>query len=395
MQLDTWTLALASAIAVVVASSMYILGTLTYKDNDTGRIWSVAYMAGMLTTLSFLVYNLDADAWWAGGVGNGAMVVGAALFWGGSRVRNGRRPHYSIVAAAGTVTALAAWLPGPDGGDWVGAEVYFAGVALFAAAAAVETMRGTQSQEVGSMTITVVFSIQAAFYLLRLFALIAFGADSGFFLHSVGSNTTAIVAMVLIPVLATTMSTMRAERAQAGTAIFHDYGRTGYTEQGVLRADSFQLVVSDWLERCELHRQPLALLHVDLDNLTEINTAFGLAQGNQVLAQYISFVRRFGPPHSDIGQAGTGRLVLATPMASPEEALATVAALQASLLKAPITQLAGLRPTLSVGIAFSEHYDYDFEKMSSAARAACDQATAFGGNQAVLAGADSPLATGH
>lgn len=395
MQLDAWTLALASAIAVVVASSIYIIGTLAYKDNDTGRIWSAAYMAGMLTTLSFLIFSLSPDTWWAGGVGNGALVLGAGLFWGGSRVRNGRNPLYLVVASAGAATALATWLPGPAGGDWAGAEVYFAGVALFAVAAAVETMRGTQHREVGAVTLTVVFSIQGAFYLLRLFGLVALGADSEFFLETVGSNTTAIIAMILVPILATTMSTMRADRAQSGTAVFHDYGRTGYTEQGVLRADSFKLVVSDWLERCELHRQPLVLLHVDLDNLTEINTAFGLAHGNHVLAQYISFVRRFGPPHSDIGQAGTGRLVLATPMASTDEALTAVSALQSTLLEAPITQLAGLRPTLSVGIAFSEHYGYEFQRMSSAARAACDQATAAGGNRAVLAGAGSPMTTGQ
>ena len=395
MQFDTWTLAIASAISVVVASSMYIVGTLSHKDNDVGRIWSVAYMAAMLTTLSFLVFSLNPDTWWAGGVGNGAMVIGAGLFWGGCRVRNGRNPLYLVIVPAGVVTALAAWLAGPAGGDWAGAEFYFTGVALFAAAAAVETMRGTQHHEVGSVTLTAVFSVQSIFYLIRLFGLTAFGADDKFFLESVGSNTTAIVTMILIPVLATTMYIMRTEQSRAGTAIFHDYGRTGYTEQGVLRADSFQLVVSDWLERCELHSQPLVLLHVNLDNLTEINTAFGRAHGDQVLAQYISFVRRFGPPHSDIGQAGTGRLVMATPMASTDDALAAVTALQATLLEAPITQLAGLRPTLSVGVAFSEHYGYNFERMSSAARSACEQATAAGGNQAVLAGAGSPMTAGQ
>ncbi|WP_111720178.1 diguanylate cyclase [Homoserinimonas sp. OAct 916] len=391
MQLDTWTLALSSTIAVVLAATMYIVGTLAYKDNNTGRIWSVAYMAGMLTTLSFVTYSLQPDAWWTGGVGNGAMVIGAGLFWSGCRVRNERRPLYALVVTAGIITAGAAWLQGPAGGDWAGGEFYFVGVALFAAAAAIEVMRDSQQREVGAVTLTVVFWVQSAFYLLRLLGLTLVGEESTFFLETVGSNTTAIMAMVLIPVLATTMSTMRTERVQAGTAIFHDYGRTGYTEQGVLHANSFRLVVRDWLERCRYHGVPLILLHINLDNLAEINTAFGRTHGNQVLVQYISFMRRFGPPHSDIGEAGTGRLVMATPMASPDDAVTAVIALQAKLLEAPVPELAGLRPTISVGIAFSEHFGYDLQRMSSAARAACDHATATGGNRAVLAGAGSPI----
>ncbi|MEO9095630.1 MAG: diguanylate cyclase [Microbacteriaceae bacterium] len=391
MQFDTWTLALASAIVVVVSSTMYIIGTLAYKDNDTGRIWSVAYMSGMLTTLSFLVFSLSADAWWAGGVGNTAMVVGSGLFWGGCRVRNGRRPLYPVIATAGVAAALAAWLQGPAGGAWAGAEVYFAGVAVFAAAAALELARGRQHQEIGSVTLTVIFSVQSAFYLLRLIGLTVFGADSEFFLESVGSNTTAIVTMILIPVLATTMSNMRAERARSGTAIFHDYGQTGYTEQKVLRADSFEIVVEDWLERCQHHGESLALLHLNLDNLSEINTAFGRAQGDLVLGHYISFVRRFGPPHSDIGQAGPGRLVMATPIADAEDARAAAAALQTILLEAPITQLAGLRPTLSVGVALSGPCGYDFQRMNCAAREACDEASSAGGNRVVVSSVGYPV----
>lgn len=385
MLFDPWTLAFSSAIVVMVASAIYIIGTLAYKDNDAGRIWSVAYMAGVLTTLSYLNYSLNPETWWTGAVGNASLVVGAGFFWSGSRVRNGHRPLFLVVAASGVLVALAALARGPEGGPWAGASLYFLGVAAFAAAAAIEMQRGRHHNELGSMTLTVVFSIQSAYYLTRLFALTVFGAESTFFTEAVGSSVTAVVSMILIIVLSATMAMMRAERTRAGTALFDDYGSAGTTEHGVLRAESFHHVVGDWLERCKVHGEQLALIHLGLDNLDEINAAFGRAHGDEVLKRFTTVVRHHGPPHSDIGQAGTGRLVVAVPMADSGEAVAAVATLQTRLLDEPIPELKGLRPTLSVGVALSGDWGYHFRPLSTAARIACDQASAAGGNRVIVA----------
>lgn len=386
--IDGWTISLASALVVVVTAALFIGSTISHKDSEAGRIWAAGYLCGMLTTTSFLVWLLAPEMWWASSVGNAAFVAGTGFFWIGCRRHNGRPTRYLLLAAVCAAVLVAGLLPGPDGDEWAGAHAYFLGIVLFAVLAAVESARGELRRALGSRPMVVVFTVEAAFFAGRLIFFTLEGPDSPTFSLFFGASATAFITMIMVIVLSSSMSVIRsAHGAHAEVATVHGRGvatAIGYNSDDVLTEPAFERVLADWLERAEFHDEQLALLHFDLDDLSEFNTAFGRARANAMLARYTAVVRRFGPPNSDIGVAGPGRLVLATPLASPDDALAVAAAVQEGLLEEKLNAFDGLRPTMSVGIALTDFTGFDYEKLSAAAMRACKRASDAGGNRAML-----------
>lgn len=386
--IDNWTISLASSIVVVVTATLFIGLTLSYKDSVIGRIWAASFLTGIFTTLSYLMWSLNPAAWWAVAVGNMALVGGAGLFWIGCRLHNGRRGYAWTVVLASIAALAAVLVEGKQGGPWAGVIFYFAGVSVFSGLAAFEAGRGQLNRALGGRMLMMVFAAQSLFYLARLIAFVCGGPGSAQFEIFFGTSATALVTMVLVILLSTSMALIRAlqagsvprERrvtASAGSII-------GYNDDGVLTEVAFERVLRDWLERADFHHEQLALLHFKLDDLDEINTAFGRVHGDAVLARFTAIVRRFGPPHSDIGIAGMGRLVLATAMPSIDEAIDAARQVQSALLEEPLASFAGVRPTLSVGIALTDYTGFDFVSLASAARLACTRATDAGGNRVTL-----------
>ena len=386
--IDGWTISLASALVVVVTAALFIGTTISHKDSEVGRIWAAGYLGGILTTTSYLVWLLFPELWWASALGNAAFVAGTGFFWIGCRRHNGRPTRYLVLAFACLAVFVAGLIPGPDGGAWAGARLYFLAIIVFAVLAALESTRGELGRALGSRPMVVVFTVEAAFFAGRLYFFLLQGPDSPTFSLFFGSSATAFVTMLMVIVLSSSMSVIRSVHG-ANADLVGRTGRrvgpaTGYTADDVLTESSFERVLSDWLDRAEFHDEQLALFHLDLDDLNEINTAFGRAQADAVLARYTAVVRRYAPAHSGIGVAGPGRLVLATPMESPDAALAVAAMLQSGLLEESLDQATGLRPTMSIGVALTDYTGFDFDRLSAVALRACKRASDAGGNRTMF-----------
>lgn len=386
--IDGWTISLASALVVVVTAALFIGTTISHKDSEVGRIWAVGYLGGILTTTSYLLWLLFPELWFASAVGNAAFVAGTGFFWIGCRRHNGRPARYLALGMACAVVLVAGLIPGPEGGAWAGARLYFIAIIVFAVLAAIESTRGELGRALGARPMVVVFTVEAAFFAGRLYFFTLQGPDSPTFSLFFGSSATALVTMLMVIVLSSSMSVIRsvhgAHSDTGGRTGRRANSATGFTEDNVLTEAGFQRVLEDWLDRAEFHDEQLALLHLDLDDLDEINTAFGRAQADAVLARYTAVVRRYGPAHSDIGVAGPGRLVLATPMESADAALAVAATMQAGLLEESLDQGTGLRPTMSIGIALTDYTGFDYDRLSAAAMRACKRASDAGGNRTVF-----------
>ena len=122
MTLDLASVLIMTALVVNVSGVLFILETLLRRDEGAGRIWSVAFLAAMLTTLAYTVWVQSDGAWWAIAVGNAAFVAGTGCMWLGCRRFNGRRMRWSsiLVAAAVVAAALGVAFEGAAGGDWAG-----------------------------------------------------------------------------------------------------------------------------------------------------------------------------------------------------------------------------------------------------------------------------------
>ncbi len=391
--IDEWTISVASALVVVLTATLFIGSTIAHKDSEVGRLWAAGYLCGILTTTSFLVWLISADTWWASAVGNTAFVAGTGFFWLGCRRHNGRRAPYWLLVSACAAVLLSGLLPGPGSDEWAGAHTYFVAIVAFAVLAAVESSRGELRDELGSRALVVVFSVEALFFTGRFASFVFGGSESEVFTTYFGSAATALVTMLMVIVLSSSLSVIRSAHGRHVAASFRGSRRAsagiGFNSDEVLTAPAFDRVLVDWLERAEFHDEQLALLHIDLDDLREINTAFGRAHANAILAQYTAVVRRFAPPSAVIGVAGTGRLVLASPVTSGDAALDVAAALQRGLLEDSDVQLVGLRPTMSIGIALTDYSGFDSAELSLVARQACRRASDAGGNRSLFERGDT------
>ena len=118
MLIDLQTLLLASGTVVSVAAFSFILNTVLRGADDVGRTWSLSFIAGILTTLSYAVWGVVPDAWWAIAVGNGALALTLGTMWSGSRQFNERASMLWIPNVTSVLVAVAVlvWSTGVSDG---------------------------------------------------------------------------------------------------------------------------------------------------------------------------------------------------------------------------------------------------------------------------------------
>ena len=105
MQIDTTTLLIAAGAVVAVAGVSFILSTALRRNERFGRIWSIAFIAGILETISEIVAGTSPAGWWAGSVANGALVLAIGLMWAGCRAYNGLRSLAWVAIVTSNVVA--------------------------------------------------------------------------------------------------------------------------------------------------------------------------------------------------------------------------------------------------------------------------------------------------
>jgi hypothetical protein len=117
--LDLMSVLVMTTLVVNVSGILFIVETLLRRDEGAGSVWALAFLAGMLTTLSYSLWAQTPDAWWAIAVGNAAFVASTGCMWLGCRRFNGRRMGWAsaVVAVAVAVAGFTVALAGPGGGD--------------------------------------------------------------------------------------------------------------------------------------------------------------------------------------------------------------------------------------------------------------------------------------
>ncbi|WP_285037140.1 hypothetical protein [Plantibacter sp. ME-Dv--P-095] len=383
MTLDTQTVAVINALVIFVCGATFIVNTFMRKDDASGRVWSVSYMAGMFTSFSYVVGALSPDAWWATAAGNGGYVLSIAALWSGARLFNGRSNLLWISLVGATVTVVAALAAGPSGGPWAGSGVTFACIALFAGLGTAETLTGAMRDNPSTRGFTVVLGIAAVFFTARFVVFLVEGSSGRFFTTFFGTVASSLLLIALLIVATVVLSVLRAERAAPASRRHGSI--VAYTGDDVLLHESFIRIADDWLERANFHDEQLAILHIRLDDLDEMTTAFGSNFSSEVAGGFISSIRRHGPTLSDIGEDGAGCLLIATPAVDVDAALQAAAGIQDGLLDHPVETTPRLRPTASIGIALTDYLGYNVGVLTRAARDASLRASDAGGNRTVLA----------
>lgn len=383
MTIDPYTMQLAVITVTIVAGVMFILDTVLRTTDAAGRVWAVAFMSGILASFSYATWIVDPAAWWAVAVGNAAVVLSPGLLWCGARAYNGRPPLAWIALVAAAAAAIAVLAEGPDGGDWAGAIAMFSLIALFAALGVWETVRTPMRVHWAARGLTVIFVVVTGYYATRAVAFVALGPDDPWFRAVLGTEAAGFVLISLMIVAVVSLVVLQGERVPR-TSGRRDLALS-YSADAVLNGDSFREIVGDWLERANYHDEQLVFMRIEVDELDALNTAFGRSVGTQLLAEFTEVVRRHGSPNSDIGHDGPGALVLVAPFARLDLAVDDAEAVQGGLLDHRIEAAQGLRLSASIGLADTDRFGYDFERLMAAAREAAASARAKGGGVVAIA----------
>jgi GGDEF domain-containing protein len=365
--LDMLSLHIMAALVVVVSGAMYLLETILRKDGAAGRLWAVAFLAGILTVVSYFVWAVDPTAFVAIALGNGGFVASAAFVWLGALAFNGRRLRVASLLAAGGVLAamIAVLIEGPDGGDWAGGSTMFVAIAVFAGAAAVETRRGAMGRRWSAIGLTIVLAVEAAFFAARLVVLVTVGTDSEVFRVWLGSPSASFLTVALTIVTAIVTSVLRASesnlRGQRDTYALH----VGL--DGVMLPASFQSAVTTMLERADRAHETLCLVAIRVDDLSRIATAFGPGEAEALAATWRTGVRRYAPTASMVGEHGATSILVAFLTTSFADVRRTASIMHRRLLDDFSALGLSVVPVVGVGIALTDQIGHDFVALSAAA----------------------------
>ena len=374
MTLDLASVLVMTAVVVNVSGILFIVETLLRRDEGAGRIWALAFIAAMLTTLAYIVWVQSPGAWWAIAVGNGAFVAGTGCMWLGCRRFNGRRMAVpsAIVSAAVLAAGLAVMVEGPEGGDWAGALWMFVPLLAFAAAGAVECLRGALGESRTAWVLAAVLGFQSLFYVSRTTAFLTSGPDSALFQSAFGTVPTSFLTVTLTIVAVVVTSVLRATRAP-----MRGYLRPTGSEAergGIVTDEVFASTMAAFCERADHRSELVGVIAVRLDELDQISTAFGSDVARAVSEAWRTGVRRHAPADALVADDGPAGLLVGVVVESAQEARRVAGAIYRGLFEDLGRVGGGVIPVVGIGVGLSDTGGPDADALIRIAREAATRA---------------------
>jgi len=376
MILDLASVLVVTALVVNVSGVLFILETLLRRDEGAGRVWSVAFLSAMLTTLAYTVWAQTDGAWWAVAVGNAAFVAGTGCMWLGCRRFNGRRMDWpsAVVVVAVLAAGISVAVEGDAGGDWAGALWMFVPLIVFAGAGAVECLRGAMRDSRTAWVLGAVLGFQSLYYVSRTTAFVTSGPDSALFQTAFGTLTTSYLTVTLTIVAVVVTSVLRASRAPMRGYV----GRTddAVDEDGVLSGETFARALDSICRRAARRAETIAVTAVRVDDLDQISTAFGSEVAGNVAETWRAGVRRHAPTNAIVAEDGPTGIAVALAVPSAQEARRQAGIIYRGLFDDLGRVGGGVIPVVGVGVALSDSVGYDPEGLLRVAREAASRAAA-------------------
>ena len=126
MAFDLATLMAINAAVTIASGAVFVLNTIFRRYDRAGRIWTLGFIAGMLTSISYLVWAVFPGLGLVVVIGNATYLLSVAMIWSGARAYNGRRPLVWIPGIAAALVVVATIVEYPVNADWAGSGVLFA-----------------------------------------------------------------------------------------------------------------------------------------------------------------------------------------------------------------------------------------------------------------------------
>jgi hypothetical protein len=373
--LDAFSVYVMTALVVNVCGVAFIVDTLLRRDGGSGRIWSLAFLAAMLMTVAYVIWDSLPGAWWAIAVGNAALVATSGLFWLGFRQYNYKSLRWGTIAVVGgtLVAAITVLLGGPDGGDWAGALWMFIGICAFAFMGAIECTQGGIAAQRTAWILCGILVVQFLYFVARIAAFLTVGPDSVEFQAWFGTVNTGILSVVVMIISLVVTSILRAARAPVRG--YEQLREAGISADGTLSTSDFALTFGQLCSRAEARGESVGLITVYVGDLDQISTAFGADVARNVTEVWRTGVRRHSPAAALVGVDGESAMSVGVLVTSEDDARRQAGAIYRGLFDDLGTVSGGVIPVIGVGLAVSDTSGYDAGTLIDVGRIAADDAS--------------------
>lgn len=375
--LDLQTLLLSSGMVVAICGVSFIVNTVFGRNDPAGRLWSAAFTAGILTTVSFAIWGAEPSAWWAIAVGNASLVLAMGCVWDGSRLFNGRASRFVIVLVGAAVAALAAVVAGPDGGDWAGGAVMLTGVSVFALLAGFEALTGRMRRNLNARILATLMLIVGVYYGGRAVVFVVASPESAFFREYLGTEVTTFVTILFVIVASTSMSILRAERSRLRET--SPIELAGWN--GILPDSLFTSPAIDRIHRAQLHGERTAFIGAEIDNLADMNTAFGRTFGDDAIESFQAILHDHMPSTALLGHRIGGRFAAVVFADNLDQAYSIIEDVRSAMIESPIDSASGLRLSVSWGVVMVGSGEPDIAALSAEVCDLAQKSRDAGGNR--------------
>jgi diguanylate cyclase (GGDEF)-like protein len=258
-----------------------------------------------------IVGNAAAETWWALGAGSGFFVAALGLVWAGARAANRRQPLIAILlaVAAGVVVVVLRLVAGPAGAAAHGSVELYVGAAVFFGLAAVESSRGSLGKLSGGRVLGVLLGSAGLYFLVRAVSLVVLGESDPTFQLFFGESTAALFEIGVAVIGTLALMSVQDDRFRQASVAEAEFGARVAID-GILVRETFQELAETWLMRSIRERTTLALVVIEVADLSEVNVAFGRAAGDSALRTVGRLVLMHAPTASLLGHISPRRFAI-------------------------------------------------------------------------------------
>jgi diguanylate cyclase (GGDEF)-like protein len=356
MDLDLETLLILRVLPMGIVSAIFATTASMRHNDEANRAWTAAFAAALCVTGLDAIFAADGTTpTIVIAAGDASTVFALGAMWAGCRLLNGRpssRLWLPLAAAVAVAVPSIAQAADPDPGLSTAMRTGAAGV--FAWLTATELLRGPMRLNLNARILQVAYFLFGAWYVV-LSALSASGVETP------GVVSTALPFSSLFLVSAVCLSALRVERAGNWWSMSAEARRR--SKLRVLTADAFREDAADRIERANLAGSQVALVLAAIDDLNELNSAFGRQAGDNALVHFSGILRSRVPADALLGHLGAGRfvvLVLATSVDTPHT---VVDAIRTGLTESTIGEGMELRTDASFGTSHTIDSPASFDSL--------------------------------
>ncbi|MCW2747661.1 MAG: hypothetical protein JWP10_803 [Nocardioidaceae bacterium] len=372
MTLDIDTLVVVSAVIMIVTCFIFTLTTALRHNDSANRIWSTSFMAAVSAGAFSAVWGLSESAPMASiAAASASIVFSIGALWSGMRAFNGRSSLLWIVVLAGLGAGATVLSEGPQGDSQSGSLVKFALASVLACLAGAEMRVGATARNLNARILRFVLWAFGLACAVGVGVSLAVGTNESTLPSYLNDRAILVLAVVYVSA-AMCLSALRVEKYGTWWSGGEAPEKKQHFSLGALTADNFSDAAKDRLSRMALLGGNASIVVAEINDLEEINTAFGRDAGDRALVDFAQILRTHVPVSALIGHLRAGRFAVLSIVSSPEDATAIVSAIQLSLLETTLVSGAGLRIDARFGSADTFTKSANFDQLMQAAAAKLD-----------------------